>query len=92
MALSSAAARYNYGESFLAWTDRVPADTLVVEGWIGREGIRAAVDEFEHGGYRYIVASGGLTSGLWEDQPTNYAVMAGREMIRWGVQKNRAGC
>ena len=76
-----------YGESFLAETDRVPADTLVVEGWIGRNGLRAAVAEFRRGGYAYIVATGGLTSGLWEDQSQSYAEMAANELLRLGVPK-----
>jgi hypothetical protein len=79
-----------YAESFLSMTHRLQPDILVVEGWIGRKGLDAAVDEFERGGYRYIVASGGLTSGLWgEDEPTSYAEMAGGEMIRLGVPKER---
>jgi uncharacterized SAM-binding protein YcdF (DUF218 family) len=73
----------------LATTDRLPADVLVVEGWIGREGIGAAVHEFERGGYRYIVASGGLTSGFWEDEPKSYAQMAAGEMLRLGVPRER---
>jgi DUF218 domain len=78
------------GESYLSATHRVPADILVVEGWICRKGIHAAVDEFDRGGYRYIVASGGLTSGRWgEDEPTSYAEMAAKEMIRSGVPKER---
>jgi len=75
-------------ESFLAPTDRLPADILVVEGWIGRKGISAAVNEFKQGGYRYIVASGGLTSGRWgEDEPESYAQMAANEIARLGVPK-----
>jgi uncharacterized SAM-binding protein YcdF (DUF218 family) len=77
------------GESFLSLTQRLPADVLVVEGWIGRGGIHAAVAEFEQRGYQYIVATGGLTSGRWEDQPTSYAEMAAREMIQSGVPKER---
>ena len=80
---------FNYGELFLASTHRVPADVLIVEGWIGRAGIRAAVAEFERGGYQNIVSTGGLTSGRWEDQPASYAEMAAREMIRLGVPKER---
>jgi hypothetical protein len=76
-----------YGESYLEATHRLPADILVVEGWIGCKGIRAAVDEFERGGYRYIVASGCLTSGGWEDNRESYAEMAAGEMIRLGVPK-----
>jgi hypothetical protein len=79
------AAWFAYGESYLAVTDRSQADVLVVEGWIGRKGIHAAVDEFERGGYRFMVAAGGLTSGQWEDKPDSYAEMAAREMIRLGV-------
>jgi hypothetical protein len=77
------------GESFLSFTQRSPADVLVVEGWIGRPGIRAAVAEFEQRGYQYIVTAGGLTSGRWEDEPTSYAEMAAREMIRLGVPKEK---
>jgi uncharacterized SAM-binding protein YcdF (DUF218 family) len=78
-----------FAESFLAETDRVPADTLVVEGWIGRNGLRAAADEFWRGGYLYIVAAGGLTSGRWEDQPQSYAEMAANELIRLGIPRER---
>ena len=81
---------FTNGESLLASTHRRPADVLIVEGWIGREGIRAAVTEFEHGGYQYIISTGGLTSGRWgDDQPVSYAEMAAREMIRLGVPKER---
>ena len=31
-----------WGESFLSATRRVPAECLVVEGWIGLDGVRAA--------------------------------------------------
>src|ERR1700683_69391 len=76
------------GEKFLSLTDRLPTDVLVVEGWIGREGIMAAVSEFERGGYRYLVATGGLTSSRWEDEPTSYAEMAAHEMAELGVPKD----
>ena len=79
-----------FGESFLTETDRVPADTLVVEGWIGRSGLEAAVEEFKRGGYLHIITTGGLTSGLWEDQPPQrYAEMAARELVRLGVPQER---
>src|ERR1700740_1614672 len=63
------AAWFTCGESYLAETHRSEADILVVEGWIGPKGISAAVQEFERGGYRYIVASGGLTTRLCGDEP-----------------------
>lgn len=76
---------FNYAESYLTLTYRSQADILVVEGWIGRQGVSAAAAEFSRGGYRYIVCTGSLTSGRWEDKPTSYAEMAAREMIRLGV-------
>lgn len=87
--LISAAWWFAYGESFLSVIQPLRADVLVVEGWIGRPGIRAAVEEFERRGYQYIVASGGLTSGRWEDPAASYAEMAAGEMIRSGVPKER---
>jgi DUF218 domain len=76
---------FNCGESYLSITRPVPAEFLVLEGWIGREGIRAAVTEFKRGGYQYIVSTGGFTSGVWEDQRASYATMAERELTRAGV-------
>jgi DUF218 domain len=81
------AACFNYGESYLVFTQRSPADVLVVEGWIGRKGVGAAAGEFKRGGYRYIVCTGGFTADQWEDEPKSFAEMAAAEMIRLGVPK-----
>jgi uncharacterized SAM-binding protein YcdF (DUF218 family) len=78
-----------YGESFLSSTSRLPAEILVVEGWIGRAGVDAAAKEFEKGDYQYVVTTGGLFSGGWEGEPESYAVMAQRELIQSGVAENR---
>ena len=83
------AAWFGYGETYLAATNRASADVLVVEGWIGRTGVRAAVDEFERGHYRYIVASGGLKADRWVEKSESYAEMAAAEMIRLGIPKER---
>jgi hypothetical protein len=78
------------GELFLSSTDRRPAEVLVVEGWIGREGIQAAAAEFVQHGYTYVVASGGLTSSeRWEEGGWNYAVGAAHELMRSGVPESR---
>jgi hypothetical protein len=76
------------GESYLTVTCRTEADILVVEGWIGRQGIAAAADEFQHGGYRLIICTGGFTSGRWEDKQASYAEMAASEMVRLGVPQS----
>lgn len=61
----------------------------MVEGWIGRRGIHAAAAEFEKGPHKYIVATGGLASGRWEEESTSHAKMAAAEMIRSGVPKDK---
>lgn len=80
-----AVACFNWGESYLAFTQRAQADTLVVEGWIGRTGVDAAAAEFRRGGYRYIVCTGGFTSDQWAEEPKSFAEMAAAEMIRLGI-------
>jgi len=78
------------GESFLSLTRRLPAELLVVEGWIGRDGVRAAEVEFEQRGYQYVVATGGIASAKgWEAPGLSYAEATGRELIRLGVAKDR---
>jgi hypothetical protein len=44
---------------FLAVTSRVEATALVVEGWIPDFAVRAGLDEFHHGNYRDLIATGG---------------------------------
>jgi DUF218 domain. len=73
------------GESFLSLTERSPADILVVEGWIGRDGMQAAGVEFAERGYRYIVAAGGQISDRPSEDHSSYAEMADREFIRSGI-------
>jgi DUF218 domain-containing protein len=78
------------GESFLSLTKRLPADVLVVEGWIGSDGVRAAAAEFERRGYQYVVATGGLSTARgWGEAGWSYAEGADHELIRSGVPEDR---
>ncbi|MDB6077313.1 MAG: cytosine deaminase [Akkermansiaceae bacterium] len=77
------------GEAFLSLTDRQPPDVLVVEGWIGIDGIKAAKLEFEQGGYRYIVTAGAQFSYRWGPQRWNYATEAREILLRAGVPPDR---
>jgi hypothetical protein len=77
------------GESFLSETERLPAEVLVVEGWIGREGVRAAAAEFKQGGYTYIATSGGPVRDPWKDNPSSYAEMAASELVQAGIPQDR---
>ena len=40
---------------FLAVTDAVPADVLIIEGWIPPSTMREAATEFQRGGYHHLV-------------------------------------
>jgi uncharacterized SAM-binding protein YcdF (DUF218 family) len=77
------------GESFLSSTSRLSAEILVVEGWIGRDGVRAAAIEFKEGGYQYIVTTGGMPHSLWEDERESYALMAERELLQSGISETK---
>ena len=48
---------------FLAVTDRVEANVLVMEGWVHPYAVRAAVAEFRTGGYDRIFTTGGPVVG-----------------------------
>src|SRR5258708_25445466 len=71
-----------FGESFLSTTQRLPAEVLVVEGWIGAEGVHAAAVEFAHGGYRYIVTTSGLTGESWSQRRWSFAREAEEQLRR----------
>ena len=78
------------GESFLSVTARQPAaEILVVEGWIGIEGMRAAAAEFKASDAIAIVTTGGLNDEHWSEKRSSYAEMARYELIRAGVPENR---
>jgi uncharacterized SAM-binding protein YcdF (DUF218 family) len=77
------------GETFLAKSERLPAQILVVEAWIGTEGMQAAAAEFQQGGYHFIVATGGLTNDRWSTQRFSYTEMARYELSRAGVPPDR---
>ena len=84
---------FNYGEAFLSVTSRVPARILVVEGWVGPEGLKAAKAEFETGGYDYLVTSGGLVDPddpeNWTKEGWTYAEGAGKALLRLGVPSEK---
>jgi hypothetical protein len=77
------------GETFLASSSRLNADVLVVEGWIGNNGITASVKEFRDGKYRYVVATGGLTGESWSSRRWNYAVEAEEQLLRSGIPREQ---
>ncbi|MEO5959995.1 MAG: YdcF family protein [Opitutaceae bacterium] len=84
---------------FLGPAHRLAADVLVVEGWVHPYAIRAAVEEFKTGSYRYIVTTGGPVLGTGEytnDFNTSASVGAERlvaagmpaELVRMAPARN----
>jgi uncharacterized SAM-binding protein YcdF (DUF218 family) len=66
---------------FLAVTDRVNTDALVVEGWIPRYAIRAVINEFNVGHYQRLFTTGGPIVGMGgytNDYNTSASLGAGR--------------
>lgn len=77
------------GESFLAKTGRVDANVLVVEGWIGSEGVAAAAREFRDGAYEYAVATGGMSEPVWTEERWSYAELASKVLQGAGIPPER---
>jgi hypothetical protein len=89
LVLMPAAWWFNCGDSFLSLTDRLQPEVLVVEGWIGLDGVRAAKAEFEQDSYQYIVATGDFHSDSWNKDHVSLADMTARELARLGVPANK---
>ena len=53
---------------FLAVTDRIDTDTMVVEGWIGQTDLVQVVDEYRRGHYQRVYTTGGPVHGVTEYQ------------------------
>lgn len=63
VALATAFSVVSAVHPFLALTRRVDTNILVVEGWIQRYAMRAAVQEFRRGGYQRVFTTGGPENG-----------------------------
>src|SRR5437868_12826805 len=73
-----------WGESFLSVTSRVKADTLIVEGWIGRESLPVAKEEFERGNYVRMVITGGLGGATWSKNRWSLTERAEKDLLKLG--------
>jgi uncharacterized SAM-binding protein YcdF (DUF218 family) len=66
--------------SFLAETDRVDTQVLVVEGWIHEGGIRTTIEEYKTRRYSNVFTTGGVQIGSGENA---IAPMAADVMADW---------
>lgn len=75
---------------FLSLNRPVPAEVLVVEGWLPDYGLEAAVREFERGGYRCIVAAGGpMPKGYLVSGYDTWSAIARDTLAKLGVPKDK---
>ena len=80
---------FYWGEGFFSLTRPTVADVLIVEDWIGSDGIRAAAQEFKRGGYKYVVATGAVPVESVEHDRSSYAEMARQELAESGISTER---
>lgn len=73
------------GEKFLSLTERQSAELLIVEGWIGVDGLRAAKAEFETGGYRYLVVASSQLNQRWGPKDWDVATQAHAVLLKAGM-------
>ncbi|MBF2026668.1 MAG: YdcF family protein [Oscillatoriales cyanobacterium C42_A2020_001] len=71
---------------FLATTNPVKADILVVEGWLPDSAIEAAIAEFQQGEYQQIMVTGGpIPQGSYLLKYKTYAELAAATLLALGL-------
>lgn len=73
-------------QPFLALTEPVPAEVLVVEGWVPDYVLEQTVAEFKRGHYRKLYVTGGpIEQGGMLSEYKTYAALGAATLIRMGV-------
>lgn len=76
--------------SFLAVSQPISAQVLVVEGWIADEILVEVVEEFKQRDYLLIVTTGPtINKGLFISQYKNYAELNAASLISLGINQNQ---
>lgn len=75
---------------FLTPNAAISADMLVVEGWIPDYGIKAALEEFETGSYKYLVTTGiPVERGDYLVEYKNFAEIPAASLIKMGLAADK---
>lgn len=76
----------SFSYPFLAETQRVDANILVVEGWVHEFGALTALDEFKRGNYQHVVTTGGPMegTGAYTSDPNTVASLGATTLRRVG--------
>jgi len=89
LSLTSVAFAFREIHPFLAVTDRIETETMVVEGWMDQTDLVQAVEEFKHGHYRRVFTTGGPVhgTGSYVSDYSTSAYLAAQELIALGLPK-----
>ena len=75
---------------FLAPVAPIEADALVIEGWIGDDGIKGAIAEFQQRDYRILVTVGTpLSRGDYLSEYDNFAQLSAATAIKLGFNPQK---
>lgn len=76
--------------SFLAPSNPIQADVLVVEGWIPDYALKKAMTEFHRGGYQKLITTGlPLEQGFYLAQYKTFAELAAATLIELGFDRDK---
>jgi hypothetical protein len=76
--------------SFLSLNSPVPADILVVEGWIPDDAIALSITEFKKGNYHQLITTGGpVDRGFYLVQYKNFANLAAATCVKLGIETDK---
>ncbi len=77
-------------QPFLSFCAPIKADALVVEGWIGDDGIKGAIAEFERGDYKILITTGSpLSQGYYLAEYKNFAELSAATFIALGFAPDK---
>jgi hypothetical protein len=76
--------------SWLAITKTVPANILVVEGWIPDQAVKSGLLEFTRNPYTHLIATGGpISRGEFLSDHGTYAQLAAATLLSLGLRTNQ---
>jgi len=71
---------------FLSLNHPIPAEALVVEGWLPDYALKDVVKEFRNGNYHYIITAGSpLLGGYYLSDLKTSADMAAASLVKFGI-------
>lgn len=75
--------------TFLALNVPISSRYLVVEGWLSKDSLEAALIEFERGSYDLLITSGGPDISDFNSAHLSYAEKAAAELVDMGLEPSK---